>query len=216
MDLVGWLYLVGPFLLVAGLSLAWALAEVVQTFASDVRRALRTGWTWLFLAMHVVSALGAYVLTRALFSQVTSPWRLALLAGIGWEALLRTRVNLLQPIEAGSEGVPLLSLVELYSRFQKFCRTQIDQALISERILLLERATRLDEETLEQQVRLQQYASMLGSPDQVETFLQKVRAQQDETKRKLLLASYLLQSSGFDSLQAWLDRQEGRGSARPQ
>ena len=32
--------LLGPYLLVAGLAAVWALAEILQTFRSDVRRAL--------------------------------------------------------------------------------------------------------------------------------------------------------------------------------
>ncbi len=197
----------GPFVLVALLSLAWALAEIVQTFASDVRRALRTTWAWFFVGAHVIVSLFVYVLVRAFFSPSDSPWRLALVAGLGWQVLLRTRANLIQPINGSAEGgVPFWALADLYNRFQHFCRTQIDQALVVERMRLLEMALRLPPEELERQMNLHQYASMTGDARRLEEFMHKLRQQPDERRRKLLMASYLLQTGGYDFFRAWVQR----------
>ena len=206
-----WVEVVGPYVLVALLSVVWALAEIVQTFAGDVRRALRTGWAWLFIGGHVLAALLAYGLVRLAVPQAGSPWGTALAAGVSWQALLRTRVNLLQPIHGGAEGVPLLAFTDLYNRFQQFCRTQIDQALIGERIRLLEQATQLPLEVLERRMRLQQYASQVDPPARVEEFLRKIHQEPDEERRKLLIASYLLHAGGYEFLQAWLERESRAG-----
>ncbi len=42
----------GPCLLVAVLAALWALTEVVQAFRSDIRRALRSGWSGLLMGIN--------------------------------------------------------------------------------------------------------------------------------------------------------------------
>ena len=197
-----------PLGLVMGLSLLWALAEIVQTFAGDLRRALATGWAWFFIGTHLLLAPLVYLVLRRAFFPKSDPLRVALLAGLGWQLLLRTRSNLIQPIQAGGDGVPFLALADLYGRFQRFCRAQINQALLGKRMALLERALNLPQEVLEQQVEILLFASRLPSQERVEAFLTKVRNQPDERRRKLLLASFLLNESGFASFQSWLDAQQ--------
>jgi hypothetical protein len=98
----------GPYLLVVALSFLWALTEILQTFRSDIRRALRSGWSALLIGVNVLFALLVFALARYLAPPSVNPYLLALGVGAGWQALLRTRINLLQPLtpEAG-EAVSL-------------------------------------------------------------------------------------------------------------
>ncbi len=210
MDADVWMAVAGPYLLVAVLALAWALTEVLQTFQSDAERALKTGWSALFLGIHLVLALFVYTLVRLLLPPTVNPWILALAAGVAWQALLRTRINLLQPLTPEAGEAVSLSLSDLYGRFQRFCREQIDQNLVAGRIRLLDRATRLPAETLERHVRLYGYASLLHTPEEVEEYLKRLQKYAPED-RALLLASYLLRQGGYAFLQKLLKERPSAG-----
>lgn len=188
-----------PYLLVAALASLWALTEIVQTFRSDVRRALKNGWSVLLLGGNVALALLVFVLARFIFP-TTNPYFLALAAGIGWQALLRTRINLFQPLNPEVGEAVSVSLSDLYGRFQRFCWEQIDRSLLAGRIYLLEQAIRLPVEKLEHQVRLFAYASVLYPPEKVEDYLVKLRGLGEE-ERALALAAYLLVHGGYSLLQ---------------
>jgi len=190
----------GPYLLVAVLAALWALTEIIQTFRSDPRRALKSGWSILLVGINVTFALLVYALVWSMVPASASPWLLALATGIGWQALLRTRVNLLQPLSPDAGPAVSLSLADLYSRFQQFCREQIDQSLVAGRIRLLEQATRLPVEELEHQVRLFAYASILHTPEEVAEYLEKLKGCGSE-EQALSLASYLLRQGGYALLQ---------------
>lgn len=202
--------LLGPYLLVAGLAAAWALAEILQTFRSDIRRALKTGWSGLLIGVNLAFALLVYLLVRSLTPPSVDPWLLALAAGAGWQALLRTRVNLIQPLNPETGEAVSLSLADLYGHLQQFCRDQIDQSLAAERIRLLERASRVPLEELERQLQLHAHASVLHSPEEVEAYIERLR-QYDRERRALLLASYLLRQGGYGLLQERLKAMERRG-----
>lgn len=197
----------GPYLLVVALSFLWALTEILQTFRSDIRRALRSGWSALLIGVNVLFALLVFALARYLAPPSVNPYLLALGVGAGWQALLRTRINLLQPLTPEAGEAVSLSLSDLYGRFQGFCREQIDQSLLSGRVRLLEQAIRLPVEELEYQVRLFAHASVLRSPDEVEAYLKKLR-QLGAPERALALASYLLAHGGYDLLQERLKATE--------
>jgi len=197
----------GPYLLVVALSFLWALTEILQTFRSDIRRALRSGWSALLIGVNVLFALLVFALARYLAPPSVNPYLLALGVGAGWQALLRTRINLLQPLTPEAGEAVSLSLSDLYGRFQGFCREQIDQSLLSGRVRLLEQAIRLPVEELEYQVRLFAHASVLRSPDEVEAYLKKLR-QLGAPERALALASYLLAHGGYDLLQERLKAME--------
>ncbi|MGQ9468006.1 MAG: hypothetical protein ACUVSG_10275 [Anaerolineae bacterium] len=199
----------GPYLLVVVLSLLWALTEVLQTFRSDIRRALRSGWSALLIGVNAVFALMIFALVRCLTPSSVNPYLLALGVGVGWQALLRTRINLLQPLTPEAGEAISLSLSDLYGRFQGFCREQIDRSLLSGRIRLLEQAIHLPVEELEYQVRLYAHASVLRSPDEVEAYLEKLRGQSPQ-ERALALASFLLAYGGYDLLQDRLKAMERR------
>lgn len=200
----------GSYLLVAVLALAWSLTEVLQAFRGDAGRALKTGWSALFLGLNLALALFVYTLVRWLLFPTVNPWILALAAGLAWQALLRTQINLLQPLDRETGQAVSLSLSDLYGRFQCFCREQIDQNLADGRIRLLERATRLPAETLERHVRLYGYASLLHTPEEVEEYLQRLQRYAPED-RALLLASYLLREGGYAFLQKLLKERPPAG-----
>ncbi len=195
-----------PYLLVAALACLWALTEIVQTFRSDIRRALRGGWSWLLIGVNAALALLVFALAGSAFPSA-NPYLLALATGAGGQVLLRTRINLLQPLNPELSEAVSLSLADLYGRFQRFCWERINQGLLSGRIRLLERATCLPGEELERQVRLFTYASALHSPEQVEAYLEKLRGR-EERERALALAAYLLTQGGYDFLQERLKAME--------
>lgn len=196
----------GPYLLVVVLACLWALTEVVQAFRSDIRRALRSGWSGLLMGINGALALLVFALARAALPSA-SPYLLALTAGLGWQALIRTRINLLQPLNPGMGEAVSLSLADLYGRFQRFCWEQINQGLLSGRIRLLERAIRLPLEELAHQVRLFAHASALHPPEQIEAYLEKLRSRGQE-EQALALAAYLLNQGGYDFLQERLKAME--------
>lgn len=196
----------GPYLLVAVLACLWALTEIIQTFRSDLRRALRSGWSGLLMGINGALALLVFALAHSL-SPSANPYLLALVAGIGWQALLRTRINLLQPLNPAMGEAVSLSLADLYGRLQRFCWEQINQSLLSGRIRLLEEATRLPVEQLERQVRLFAHASALHPPDQVEAYLEKLRGRGQE-EQALALAAYLLTQGGYEFLRERLKEME--------
>ena len=202
-----WFYLLGPYVLAGFLGAVWAFTEIVQTFASDLRRVFRTGWTWLFIGVNVAFTSLAYAIVQGVAGDV-NPWWLALAAAAGGESLLRTQVNLFQPLHPAYPAAALLPFSALYSRFQDFCHFQIDQALISERMDLLEEAVQLPEKVLRQRMILRHQATMLHSSEELERFLERLEKHEDEHTRKILMASYLLQQAGgFDALRKWVKRQ---------
>ncbi|MCX8068380.1 MAG: hypothetical protein N3B68_11355 [Anaerolineae bacterium] len=196
----------GPYLLVAVLAALWAMTEVIQAFRSDIRRALRSGWSGLLMGIHGALALLVFALARVAFPSA-NPYLLALVAGLGGLALIRTRINLLQPLNPAIGEAVSLSLADLYGRLQNFCWEQINQGLLAGRTRLLERATRLPVERLEREVRLFAHASALHPPEQVEAYLEKLRSLSDEA-RALALASFLLREGGYDFFQERLRAME--------
>jgi hypothetical protein len=197
----------GPYLLVAGLAALWALAEILQTFRSDARRATRTWWSALLVGFNAAFALLVYAVVRSLVPASADSWLLALAAGAGWQALLRTRVNLLQPLNPDAGEALSLSLADFYSRLQQFCWEQIDQNLAMARRRLLERASRLPVEELERQARFLGHAFTLRSSEEVEEFIQRLK-ERDPDQRSLLLASFLLRWGGYDLLESQLKEME--------
>lgn len=200
----------GPYVLVAGLALSWAVAEIVQTFSSDVRRALKSGWTWLFVFLNVTFAVFVFLFARLALPTSISVWPLALGVGLGWQTLLRTSINLLQPLGMEGGRTVSISLADMYARFQGFCRSQIDRTLVEERMRLLQSAQDLPLEKLEQEVRLYAYASLIHEPERVEQYILRLR-ERDPNQRSLMLASYLLREGGYDFLKTRLKEVQRRG-----
>ena len=73
----------------------------------------------------------------------------AFVVGFGWQALVRSQVNVFRPLpgQPGGEGLTV-PVDEVYGRIQRFARRSIDQSLARDRTQLLEEALALDIETL--------------------------------------------------------------------
>lgn len=199
----------GPYLVVAGLALLWVLTEILQAFHGDIRRALGSWWSVILMGANALFALGVFGLVRGLIFPSANPYLLALASGLGWQVLLRTRVNLLQPMTPEAGEAVSLSLADLYGRLQHYCWRQINQSLIAGRIRLLEQAVRFPLEKLEQQVRFFGSASFFHTPEEMEAYLEKLRSLPDDA-RAITLASFLLREGGYDFLQERLRAMEKR------
>ncbi|SNB61014.1 hypothetical protein [Thermoflexus hugenholtzii] len=181
-----------PYLPAGALALLWGLVELAQTFESDLGRALRSPWALVFLAGNVLlTGMVLAMLELAFPLEPRQRLLLALLAGFGWQALLRTRIHLFQPLGEQHEAVAL-SILDLYRRFQRFCWRQIDQTLIAERMALLDRASNLPLDYLRYQFRLQRHASLLSDFEQREAEFWKRLSQLPEDEQRLYLAASLL------------------------
>lgn len=204
--------MIGPYVLAAGRAALWAISGILQTFRSDVRRALQSGWSALFIGTHIVFIVVIYLLALRVAPSSSDPWLLAIIVGVGGQVLLRTQINLLQPLDPNASQSVSLSLADLYGRFQRFCREQIDQHLAIGRLRLLQQATRLPVEELEKLVRLYSHASILHPPEEIEEYLTKLREKSNPEERSLYLASYLLRQAGFAFLQDQLKARPERRS----
>jgi len=181
-----------PYLPAGALAILWGLVELAQTFESDLGRALRSRWALIFLAGNVcLTGIVLVMLDLAFPLEPRQRFLLGLFAGFGWQALLRTRIHLFQPLGEQHEAVAI-SILDLYRRFQRFCWRQIDQALIAERMALLDRASNLPLDYLRHQFRLHRHASLLSDFEQREAEFWKRLSQLPEDEQRLYLAASLL------------------------
>lgn len=181
-----------PYALAGVLSILWGMVELAQTFESDLKRALWNLWAALFLAGNLLLAEGVMlVLDLSLGQGLDQRLLMGVGVGVGWQALLRTRINLFQPLGEGREAVTL-SVLDFYRRFQRFCWRQIDRSLIFKRMSLLDEASRLPLDYLERQVRLRWHASMLSRDQNREAEFWQRLQELPEDRRRLYLASSLL------------------------
>jgi len=188
-----------PYLLAGLLAILWGAVELAQTFESDLWRAVRNRWAFIFLAGNCLLA-EAVLLTLDLSLDLELNRRLlmGMLSGVGWQLLLRTRVILFQPLAEHHEAVAI-SALDFYRRFQRFCWRQIDRALIAKRMDLLDKASRLPLDYLKRQVRLRRHASMLADREKREAEFWERLSRLPEDEQRLYLASSLLRE-GYDFL----------------
>jgi hypothetical protein len=121
-----------PYILVGLLGATVAIAELVSTFQTYPREALRTRWAWILIAVNVVSAMIALVVVRVTMTEM-NPSLQVLSVGVGFQAIIRTRFVLAKRIGDGEEGEVALNLGWLYDQFQNLARTQIDLELMNKR-----------------------------------------------------------------------------------
>lgn len=124
------------------------------------------------------------------------------------QALLRTQINLLQPLPGSQTESVGVSINDIYARLQRFCRRQIDRSLAGERSALLEQTLKLDVDTLSHRARLMAHALITDELQDFEGYIQRMdeRGMAPED-RKLLLASYLLDHGGPAPLRDLLKKQ---------
>jgi hypothetical protein len=192
-----------PYLAAGGLALGWGFIEIAQTFESDLRRALKSLWVYLFLGGHLLmTCLALSILDLALSLNPSRRLLLGILTGFGWQMLLRTRINLFQPLTGEQSESVALSILDFYRRFQNICWRQIDRFLLVKRWTLLDQASRCPLDFLKHQVLLLHLAPIVhpsGSDKQLDDFLKEL-GKHPEDKQRLYLAARLLRVGGYDFL----------------
>lgn len=124
---------IAPYVLVGLLGAAVAIAELVSTFQTYPREALRTRWAWILIGVNVLAAVIALIVVRATMTQMNTALQI-LSVGVGFQAIIRTRFVLAKRIgDDGNEGEVALNLGWLYDQFQNLARTQIDLELMNNR-----------------------------------------------------------------------------------
>lgn len=124
---------IAPYILVGLLGATVAMAEIVSTFETYPREALRTRWAWILIFVNVVAAMIALVVVRVTMTEM-APALQILSVGVGFQAIIRTRFILAKRIGSdGEEGEVALNLGWLYDQFQNLARTQIDLELMNNR-----------------------------------------------------------------------------------
>ena len=122
-----------PYVLVGLLGAAVAIAEIVSTFETYPREALRTRWAWILVAVNVLAAMIALIVVRITMTEMNLTLQI-LSVGVGFQAIIRTRFVLAKRIgDDGTEGEVALNLGWLYDQFQNLARTQIDLELMNNR-----------------------------------------------------------------------------------
>ncbi|MBK8901169.1 MAG: hypothetical protein IPM53_08300 [Anaerolineaceae bacterium] len=122
-----------PYVLVGLLGATVAIAELVSTFQTYPREALRTRWAWILIGVNVVAAWIALIVVRVTMTAM-NPTLQILSVGVGFQAIIRTRFVLAKRIgDDGDEGEVALNLGWLYDQFQNLARTQIDLELMNKR-----------------------------------------------------------------------------------
>ncbi len=121
------------YVLVGLLGATVAIAELVSTFQTYPREALRTRWAWILILVNVVAAIIALVVVRVTMTSMNSALQI-LSVGVGFQAIIRTRFVLAKRLgDDGEEGEVALNLGWLYDQFQNLARTQIDLELMNNR-----------------------------------------------------------------------------------
>ncbi|GJM41786.1 MAG: hypothetical protein DHS20C20_20680 [Ardenticatenaceae bacterium] len=132
-NVIGFLSRISPYVLVGLLGSTVAIAELVSTFQTYPREALRTRWAWILVAVNVIAAMIALVVVRVTMTEM-NPSLQILSVGVGFQAIIRTRFVLAKRLgDDGEEGEIALNLGWLYDQFQNLARTQIDLELMNNR-----------------------------------------------------------------------------------
>lgn len=201
----------------AALSMVWAATEVISAFESTPIRALLTWGALLLMLTNAFFACVALMAVLQLAPDAGNNLLTAFIVGFGWQALVRSQVNIFRPLpgEPTSEGLSV-PVDQVYGRIQRFVRRAIDQSLARERTALLEEALTLDAATLERQVRLMSYGLTTMEPEEVQNWLQGMDTRQvGDTERKMLLASKLLETSGTRGLKEFIAAHKKRVRTQP-
>jgi len=199
----------GLYLLAAGLSSLWAVVEVISAFEYAPLRALRTGGALLLTLINAGFACLALALVLEVVPTAGGSLWTAVAVAFGWQALIRTQINLLQPLPGSAGEAVGISINDLYARIQRFCRRQIDRSLAGERLALLEEALKLEMDALLQRARLMAHALITDNWQDFEGYLTGMDERGlSPDERKLLLASYLLDNGGPAPLRELLKKEQ--------
>lgn len=186
------------YVVTAGLGMVWAASEIIAAFEATPIRALFTRGAVLLMLTNAFFACLALLAVLQVSPSAGDTLLTAFAVGFGWQALVRSQINVFRPLPGQPEGQSLVVPVdEVYGRIQSFVRRSIDQSLARDRTKLLEQALALDVEILEQQVQLMSYGLAEMDPQEVQNWMQQMEGRQmTDTQRKMLLASKLIEASG--------------------
>lgn len=187
----------GLYAATIGLSSLWVIVEIISAFEYAPLRALRTGGALLLVVVNAGFACLVLALVLEMVPDARANLWTAVAVALGWQALLRTQINLLQPLPGSQSETVGVSISNLYARLQHFCRRQIDRSLLGERSMLLEQALELDVDVLVTRARLMTHALITDQLEDLEGYLKRMdeRGLPPE-ERKLLLATFLLDNGG--------------------
>ena len=194
---LSWLSGPGLAALMAGLSAAlWALFDLLSTFSDEVGDIMMKLWAWIYLGGHAMGAMALYALVHPWLVSL-APWAQGLVVGLGFQSLLRVRLQVLRPMGLQGEPLELAPLEEFLSRFQGFCRRRLDRALVRDRLGIIRDLMGYPEEQLLDFAFEVIAATQLEDPNEsLERLRQRLRALPEEKERRLYLANFLLRRAG--------------------
>ncbi len=204
------------YVVTAVLSMIWAATEVVSAFEAFPIRALFTWGAWLLMLTNAFFACLALMAVLQIAPNAGNSLLTAFAVGFGWQALVRSQINVFRPLpgEPGGQGL-VVPVDQIYGRIQRFVRRSIDQSLARERTKLLTQALALDLETLKDQVQLVSYGLTEMDPAEVQNWLQEMESRpMSDHERKMLLASKLIEVGGVQGLKQ-LIRSQAKAAAEP-
>lgn len=212
----GWLAAVHAewYVVTASLGLIWAALEVAMTYEEEAGRALRTGGAWLLMATNAILACLVLAMTLHLLNNAGSLW-LALSVGFGWQAVLRSGINV-QPLplpggkageggldEGAEEGLSI-PLNEFYARIQRLCRRQINREIVSERVILVSEAVNVltvEELAHEARVLMGSFPPATLERDPQDYITKIEQSDQLEELKEIMLIALILNYGGRGALQ---------------
>lgn len=194
------------YLVTAILSMVWAASEIISAFETTPVRALLTRGAWLLMLTNALFACLALMAVLEVVPNAADTLLTAFAVGFGWQALVRSQINVFRPLPGVPGGQELMVPVDkVYARIQHFVRRSIDQSLAQDRTQLLEDALALDVATLKRQIQLMSYGLTEMDPQEVQNWLQAMDGRQlSDYERKMLLASKLIEVSGVQGARQFI------------
>lgn len=206
--LLSYLNAVAPYMLVASISTAIAISEIVTVFENDASRALKTWGSFLLIFLNVAFSILLLMMVNSVGNYgVSNRFWIALGVGLGFSTLLRTKFTFIKPLPGSADEGVAVSLDELYGRLQRFCRRQIDQRLATDRVQTVDEAmAQLDLAVLEQRLRLLLEGGLILADPNAAKYVDRILEQTTytESRKKMLLAFGLLNYGGFNTLKKLL------------
>ncbi len=190
-------------------SMIWAASEVISAFDVTPIRALFTWGAWLLMLTNAFFACLALMAVLQVVPSAADNLLTAFAVGFGWQALVRSQINVFRPLpgEPGSQGL-VVPVDQIYGRIQHFVRRSIDQSLARERTKLLTATLALDVATLKRQVQLMSFGLTEMDPTEVQNWLSEMESRpMADVERKMLLASKLIETSGVQGLKQLIKNQ---------
>jgi hypothetical protein len=197
------------YVVTAVLSMIWAASEVISSFEVTPIRALFTWGAWLLMLTNAFFACLALMAVLQIVPSAADNLLTAFAVGFGWQALVRSQINVFRPLpgEPGSQGL-VVPVDQIYGRIQRFVRRSIDQSLARERTQLLTEALALDLGTLKDQVQLMSFGLSEMDPTEVQNWLHEMESREiTDHERKMLLASKLIEVGGIKGLKQMIKTQ---------